>query len=162
MNVHFSRQSDEWRTPPDLFARLDQQHHFTVDVAATAENALCPIYLTDALAVSWLDIPTTRYRPVCWCNPPYSQCRAFIEKAAAERRRGVKTVCLVPSRTDTRWWHAHVWDGDGPRAGVHVEFLKGRLKFSGSAQSAPFPSVVITFQPPWTYDEKQLMSGGDR
>jgi site-specific DNA-methyltransferase (adenine-specific) len=81
---------------------------------------------------------------------PYSQCRAFIAKAALEATRGCTVVALVPARTDTKWWHAHVWDGafHRPRPGVEVRFLPGRLKFSGSTNSAPFPSVVLIFRPP--------------
>jgi hypothetical protein len=88
--------------------------------------------------------------PICWLNPPYSKCREFIAKAAAEARKGCTVVCLVPSRTDTRWWHEHVWDAEKhqPRPGVEVRFIKGRLKFGGSTNSAPFPSVVIVFRPP--------------
>ena len=63
--------------------------------------------------------------------------------------KGCTVVCLVPSRTDTRWWHQHVWDGEKhqPRSGVEIRFIKGRLKFGGSESGAPFPSVVIVFRP---------------
>lgn len=85
-------------------------------------------------------------------NPPYSRCRAFMAKAALEAQRGVTVVCLVPSRTDTRWFHSVVWDCDLHclRSGVEVRFVKGRLKFGGTGKaenSAPFPSMVVIFRP---------------
>ncbi len=161
MSVHFSKQSDEWTTPRSLFDRLHAIHGFTVDAAATDQNALCPTYFTkerDALTVDWASHETGRYRPVVWLNPPYSRCRDFIRKAAEEREKGCTVVCLVPSRTDTRWFHAHVWDGTRPRPGVTVEFISGRLKFGDAVHAAPFPSMLLTFTPMLSYDEKQLQS----
>ena len=146
--VMFSRTSDEWATPPDTFARLDAEFAFTCDVAATAATATCVDYFgpdhadlfrRDALALPW--------RGACFLNPPYSRVREFIAKAVREARAGAVVVCLVPARTDTRWWHEWVWDGDqhGPRPGVAVRFVKGRLKFGGAAAGAPFPGVVLVF-----------------
>ena len=81
-------------------------------------------------------------------NPPYSKCRQFIEKAAREASKGATVVALVPSRTDTRWWHEYVWSGSQPKPGVEVRFVKGRLKFGEGKNGAPFPSVVVIFRPP--------------
>ena len=141
-----SRASDEWRTPRDLFAALDAEFGFSLDAAATAENATCSRWLTDALEVDWRD---RAWGDPIWVNPPYSQCAAFIAKAAEESRKGCTVVCLVPARTDTRWFHAHIWDQERHRVrpGVEVRFLKGRLKFGDSANSAPFPSMVVIFRP---------------
>ena len=144
----FSKASDEWSTPDDFFAALDAEFDFDLDVAASADNAKCLDYLTiedDALSVNW-----ARSGPVtCWMNPPYSKCREFIAKAALEASKGCTVVCLVPSRTDTRWWHEYVWDREKhrPRPGVEVRFVKGRLTFGGAPAGAPFPSVVIVFRP---------------
>lgn len=150
--VMFSRATDEWSTPQDFFNRLHGEFEFTVDAAASTYNHKCaewygpqhPRVENRNALVSW-DWPNG---PV-WLNPPYSQCRAFIAKAALEARRGATVVCLVPSRTDTRWWHSEVWDGskNAFRPGVEVRFLPGRLKFGGSKNSAPFPSCVIVFRP---------------
>lgn len=146
--VVFSRASDEWSTPQDFFDRLNAEFQFDVDVAASAANTKCAIFISsegDALRLPW-----TCAGDVCWMNPPYSRCREFITKAAQEARQGCTVVCLVPSRTDTRWWHEHVWDActNRVRPGVEVRFVKGRLKFGGSSNSAPFPSVVVIFRPP--------------
>lgn len=153
----FSKVSDEWSTPQAFFDTLDQEFGFMLDAAASMENKKCVNYLgldhpmpncRDALSGSWAHV-VAAFGPV-WLNPPYSKCREFIAKAAAEARNGCTVVCLVPSRTDTRWWHEHVWDREHhcPRAGVEVRFVKGRLTFGGAPAGAPFPSVVIVFRPP--------------
>ena len=155
----FSKQSDLWSTPQAFFDALNAEFKFQVDVAATAENAKCMKWFgpgsrtEDALAVNW---PTGG---ALWLNPPYSQCRQFMAKAAASALRGCTTVCLVPSRTDTKWWHEHVWAAShhSPRPGVQVRFVRGRLKFGNTGDcknSAPFPSVVIVFRPYGDTDEE--------
>lgn len=83
-----------------------------------------------------------------WLNPPYSMLRQFVAKAAEERRKGATTVMLIPARTDTRAFHDHIWDlsSNSPRPGIEVRFLKGRIRFVGADNSAPFPSMVVVFK----------------
>ena len=145
----FSRATDEWETPQDFFDALDAEFRFGFDAAANEDNAKCTAFFTrecDALSQDWYaQLPDWSW----WLNPPYSRCREFIAKAALEARKGCTVVCLVPSRTDTRWWHEYVYNADwrAYRPGVEVRFVKGRLKFGGSTNSAPFPSAVIIFRP---------------
>lgn len=144
----FSKASDEWATPQDTYDALHREFGFTLDAAASHENTKCFEFFSiedDALARDWHEGYTA-----VWLNPPYSKCREFIAKAAEEARKGCTVVCLVPSRTDTRWWHEHVWNQEThqPRPGVEVRFMKGRLKFGGATAGAPFPSVVIVFRRP--------------
>jgi len=47
---------------------------------------------------------------------------------------------LIPARTDTRYWHNYVMKAE------MVFFVKGRLKFGDSENSAPFPSAVVVFR----------------
>lgn len=151
--VMFSRASDEWSTPQDFFDALDAEFTFDVDVAATGENAKCGFYFsTDAISDSWVEWAERvglAFPPTCWMNPPYSQCRAFMGKAAQEAAKGCTVVCLVPSRTDTRWFHQHVYDATTHqyRPGVEVRFIPGRLKFGDGKNSAPFPSMLVIFRP---------------
>jgi hypothetical protein len=63
-----------------------------------------------------------------------------MAKGYAESLKGKTVVMLVPSRTDTKWWHDYCM-----KASV-ITFLKGRLKFGGSKNSAPFPSAVVIFK----------------
>jgi site-specific DNA-methyltransferase (adenine-specific) len=73
-------------------------------------------------------------------NPPYSQCEEWMRKAYGAAQEGATVVCLVPSRTDTEWWHRFAMKGE-------IRLLKGRLKFGDAVNSAPFPSAVIVFRP---------------
>ena len=136
--VHFSSVSDEWATPPELFAKIDRRFGpLELDVCATAENAKCPRFFTrdqDGLQQTW----TGR----CWCNPPYGRgIGQWVKKAWESAHAGATVVCLLPARTDTKWWQDYV-----SRFG-RVEFLRGRIRFGGCENSAPFPSAIVIFRP---------------
>ena len=136
--VLFASDKTEWSTPQAFFDALNAEFHFTLDAAATAENAKCTRYYTEqdnALSQVWSD--------VVWCNPPYGRdTRAWFAKAREAQQQGATVVMLVPARTDTKWWHEHVQG-----IASEVRFVKGRLKFGGSKNSAPFPSAVIIYRP---------------
>ena len=73
-------------------------------------------------------------------NPPYERglIEQFIDMAIRNHQKYDKEiVLLIPSRTDTKYFHKLL------DYGVDLEFIKGRLKFGGSKNSAPFPSVLI-------------------
>lgn len=133
--VHFSSETDLWSTPQDLFDRLNAEFSFTTDVCATDDNAKCATYYTkdtDGLSQKW--------GGVCWMNPPYGrEIGKWIRKAHESAQNGATVVCLLPARTDTAWWHDWVMSGE-------VRFLRGRLKFGGHNNSAPFPSAVVIFR----------------
>lgn len=124
----------EWETPQLFFDALNAEHHFDVDVCATANNAKCERYYTkeqDGLSQQW--------KGVCWMNPPYGrEIGKWMRKAYESSLYGATVVCLVPARTDTAWWHDYAMKGE-------VEFVRGRLKFGGSKANAPFPSAIVTF-----------------
>ena len=137
MSVHFSSAKMDWATPQHLFDRLNAEWGFSLDVCATPENAKCERYFTegdDGLKQTWS--PHT-----CWMNPPYGRAiKHWIQKAYEESLKGATVVCLIPSRTDTAYWHYYVMKGE-------IEFLRGRLKFGNAKNSAPFPSAVVVFRP---------------
>ena len=134
----FTSKSDEWSTPQDFYDQLDDRWGFTLDPCASSENHKCERYFTiedDGLKQSWEG-------QTVFVNPPYSNIAAWLEKAYKETRRPkVETiiVCLIPSRTDTRYWHQYVMGS------AIIYFVKGRLKFGGCKNSAPFPSSVVVF-----------------
>lgn len=135
--VYHSSKSDEWATPWDLFYRLNSVYRFTLDAAANSENALCSRYYTkqeNGLIQSWAN-------EIVWCNPPYSSLKDWLKKCSAERHHAT-IVALVPSRTDTRAWHDFVI----PTA-AEIYYIRGRLKFGESKNSAPFPSALIVWRP---------------
>lgn len=142
----FSSKSDDWATPQDLFDKLDAEFDFTLDVCATPENAKCAKYFTrgqNGLARGW-------YGERVWCNPPYGrEISTWVEKCstACARAKDIPinapelAVMLLPARTDTRWWHDYVISH-----AAEVRFIKGRLKFGGHKNSAPFPSAIVVFR----------------
>jgi phage N-6-adenine-methyltransferase len=133
----FSSKTDLWETPQWFFDRLNKVFNFGIDVCALSENAKCDTYYTpddNGLLKDW--------RGVCWLNPPYGrQISAWVEKAyKSAKENGATVVCLLPARVDTRWWHDYCAKGE-------VFFVKGRLKFGGCDNSAPFPNAVVVFRP---------------
>ena len=135
--VQFWHKSDEWETPPELFAKLHREFQFTSDVAALPYNTKCQHYFTpgaNALLQKW--------QGVYWLNPPYGAAlRHWLKKAYESARDGATVVCLLPARTDTHWWRDYVL----PHA--EIRFLRGRVKFNGTGNSAPFPSAIAIFRP---------------
>lgn len=129
--------SVEWATPPQLFDHFDVLYNFTLDAAASDENAKCAKYFTiedDGLSQSWEGERV-------WLNPPYGvQLRDWIAKAYRESLRGAVTVMLIPVRSDTAAWHDYIF----PHA-AEVQFLRGRVKFGNAAAGAPFPLAVVRF-----------------
>jgi phage N-6-adenine-methyltransferase len=136
----FTSDSSEWETPQWLFRELDEEFNFRVDVAATYENTKCEIFYdkhADSLKSSW-----SLWKRI-WCNPPYgSEVAKWVQKAYEESLHPLTEVIvmLLPARTDTRWFHDYIYGKS------EIRFLKGRLKFSNSKNSAPFPSMVVIFK----------------
>lgn len=104
-------QADEAQTPPCLFKKLDDRFHFDVDVAATAENALCPGYYTksdDCLSEDWYrDCGEDGLVKTFFCNPPYSNPAPFITKSYIESLKGATVVMLLPADTSTKAFHEY-------------------------------------------------------
>lgn len=143
--IVFSSVKSEWETPQPLFDKLNEQYHFTLDACATQKNAKCARYFTqedDALQQEW----TGRI----FMNPPYGkgQTARWVKKAYESSLQGAFVVCLIPARTDTPWWHDYCLKGE-------IIFIRGRLRFSGTRQPAPFPSVLVVFHPFGKQQEKK-------
>lgn len=127
MAVHFSSMTPEWATPGHVYKALDDEFRFTFDP--------CPLGGmldgTGRLLVPWKGQRV-------FCNPPYGPgIRKFLERWSDAEL----AVYLIPSRTDTRWFHDIVM----PHA-KEIRFIRGRLKFGGAKNSAPFPSMVVVFE----------------
>jgi len=164
----FSKASDEWSTPQWLFDMLDREFHFDCDAAATKENAKVAACFEDLDSVPTLEFDWymkgawERF----WLNPPYSKIGEFMKKAYEESLKGAVVVCLIPSRTDTRYFHDYVMKAQ------EIRFVKGRLKFYGRIKvpgqpkdtpkdqikymmgeaPAPFPSVIVIFKTMTPFD----------
>ena len=135
--VMFSSKSDEWETPQSFFNKLNKTYKFTLDPCSTSESAKCEKYYTledDGLSKSWKN-------ETVFVNPPYGKIKDWVKKAHDESiNNGAVVVMLIPARTDTRYWHDYIME-----EADSIYFVKGRLKFGNSPNSAPFPSAVVVF-----------------
>jgi len=136
--VMFSSKTSEWSTPQNFFDKLNWRFGiFTLDPCASPVNAKCANFFTEAedgLAKSWEGFNS-------FINPPYGRgIEKWIKKAYQEsRQEDTSVTMLIPARTDTKYWQEYVMKAD------EVYFVKGRLKFGDSQNSAPFPSAVVVF-----------------
>ena len=137
----FTSDKNYWETPQDFFDELHEKYEFTLDAAATDENAKLPNYYTvedDALKQKW--------EGRVFVNPPYGrEIKHWVEKAYKESLEPYNecVVMLIPSRTDTIYWHEYIFG-----KAKDIDFLKGRLKFEIDGEprdAAPFPSALITY-----------------
>lgn len=141
-----SSMDDKWSTPISFFNKVSKEFVFTLDAAALQSSTLCS---------NWYgpDHPEEKRRNAffqdwhqdagdgaIWLNPPYGKTiKEWMRKADEESKKGATVVCLVPSRTDTAWFHDHC---------IHheVRYIRGRLKFGNAKNVAPFPSALIVMR----------------
>jgi len=141
-NIHFSSKDQTWETPREFFNKLDEEFGFTLDPCCSEATAKCDKYFTESdngLVQDWSN-------DVVFMNPPYGrEIKQWIKKAYDESQKGATVVCLVPARTDTAYWHDIIFKAKSEND-CTIRFLRGRLKFGGSKNSAPFPSAVVVFK----------------
>jgi hypothetical protein len=126
--IHSSEEAC-WRTPLDLFGKLDAVFHFRWDAAATAESTCVPLRYfgpdhelethRNALPLIW----QPRFGPY-FLNPPYSRKQlqatrdpsydiaAWAACAATQAYRGCTVVGLFPASTQTEWWYQYIRHGE--------------------------------------------------
>ena len=134
----YSSRTEEWPTPKSLFAALNREFRFTLDPCATRAKATCPRYFTKAdngLAQDW-SLHTA------FCNPPDGRHIAtWVDKCFCAAQAGARVVLLIPSRTDTRYFHDWIYNK------AEVRFVRGLLRYGDGPQSAPFPSLIAIYRP---------------
>ena len=124
--VMFSSATDHWSTPKDVYDALDAEFHFDFDP--------CPLHCgLDGIGAAW--------GKSNFVNPPYSEIKIWVEECYRHFILGDTVVMLIPSRTDTRWWHDYVMKV------TEIRFIKGKLKFGDAKNSAPSPSCIVIFKP---------------
>lgn len=131
----YSSKTDDWSTPQDLFDTLDAEFDFTLDPCASDANHKCAKYYTAAengLKQSWAGERV-------FCNPPYGRAiKSWVRKCCEESTK--LCVMLIPARTDTAWFHDYIYHK------ADIRFIRGRLRFGNSRNSAPFPSMIVIFR----------------
>ena len=123
----FSSLRLDWGTPKEVYEMLNEEFKFTFDPCPKNPKF-------DGLKINW--------RKRNFVNPPYGrEIYKWIKKGFEENKKGKLVVFLIPSRTDTRWWHRFIMKAD------EIRFIRGRLKFEGyEGGSAPFPSCIVIFK----------------
>ena len=133
----FTSNSMEYETPQDLFDRLNDEFHFTLDPCSTDGNAKCKKHYTkeqDGLSQDWTG-------ETVFCNPPYGrQISKWIRKCFDHYKGGGTAVMLIPARTDTKAFHDYIYGK------AEIRFIRGRLHFNGMKVNAPFPSMIVVFK----------------
>jgi phage N-6-adenine-methyltransferase len=137
-----------WATPKWLFDILNHYYQFTLDVCAIKENAKCAKFFSpedDGLNQKW--------EGICWMNPPYGrEIKKWVKKAHDSAKKGSAVVALLPARTDTAWF----WDYIHGK--TNIEFIRGRLKFNDGKGAAPFPSMIVVWEPDNLYPQDMRMA----
>lgn len=137
----FVSAKQDWTTPKDFFTKLNDEFHFTVDLAANEENALCADFFTaesDALTQEWVG--------TCWLNPPYGATGAnslasWVKRSYEQAQKpGTTVVMLIPARTNTKWFHEYAMKA------AELRFVCGRPKFGDAEHGLPQPLVLIVFK----------------
>ena len=149
MDVHFSSATDLWYTPPGFFAELDKEFNFVLDPCANKGNYKCANWFgpdhpdpsrRNGLEQDWASEVTSIGGGSVFMNPPYGRTiKLWVAAANKCALNGITCVCLLPARTDTQWFHDYCIHNE-------VRFIKGRLKFGGNKNSAPFPSCVVVMK----------------
>ena len=136
-NLMFSSDNDNWKTPIAVYEALDGEFHFDFDPCPLNES---PEF--NGLAIEW--------GQCSFVNPPFSNIAAWCKKAYEQWLQGKTVVMLIPSRTDTIYWHKYIMQSS------EIRFIKGRLKFGDAKNSAPFPSVIVVFSQEKTLKEETI------
>lgn len=134
-----SSNKSNWETPNSLFQKYNIIYNFTIDAAADQFNHKVTRYFGPGgeqpcgLEASWENERV-------WLNPPYGRNSTGLWIKRACKRDAIVAVVLIPSRTDTKWFHKFLYK----QKGINIEFLEGRVKFVGAEHGAPFPSMIVT------------------
>jgi phage N-6-adenine-methyltransferase len=146
--VMFSSKKQDWKTPPELFNKLDEIFCFSLDCASADYNNVCRRYRSAESPPEW----SAEGETALWLNPPFQPaklCRKLVEEVLDKSdEHDIPCAILLPARTDTRLWQEVIF----PRC--VVLFLRGRLQFVGASHGATFPTAIC-------FGYKALMASPD-
>ncbi len=128
----FKSNNQTYETPDKLFKEIDNLFHFTRDVCANFNNTKCKKFWSEENSCL-----NKKWDGINWMNPPFKNMKQFIKKAYDERKNSIN-VCLIPARTNTKWWHEYCMKGE-------IYFICGRIKFKGCKYGLPQPLALIVF-----------------
>lgn len=135
-DTKFDSKRQDWETPDEIFKPLEDEFGIVIDVCASKQNKKCDLYYSidgNGLLQDW-----THWH-ACWMNPPFGEQGKWVKKAYEESQRGATVICLLPSRTNTNWWHDYCMKGE-------IRFIRGRPKFKGAKHGLPQPLSIVIFR----------------
>ena len=139
-HVEIEQTSDSWCTPEVI---LDPVREFYGEIdldPCSNEGSTVGATVTYTLADDGLAHP---WQGRVYCNPPYSDCAAWLARCAEMPSRGGEAIALPKGDWSTKWWWDHV------RTASARCLLKTRVSFclTEGATTAPFPSVLVYWGP---------------
>ncbi len=124
MKYNFEYTTNDYKTPPILYEKalkFFRIEKFDCDVCCSEKNIPAKVHYiqgkTDGLTAQW-----ERFN---WCNPPFNECKKWIEKAYKEQQKGNATCMMLPVRTETKYWHDYILENPA----VHIVWLRKGYKF---------------------------------
>jgi phage N-6-adenine-methyltransferase len=157
----FSRASDEWETPPDIFNDLNAEFNFTLDPACRSDNAKCAMKCAIDKGVDGLTTSWSQFSKSAFVNPPHSRITKWIEKSIIESAGGCQVVMLIPCATGNGWWHdlvlPNAYEIREVRGRIH---FKGRIKKPGQKGVPKEKAVYIIGIAPGTFDSAIVIFNG--
>jgi len=128
------------RTPKALFDELDKEFHFQLDPCTSTSkpnNLGTPNYFLypeqDGLKEDW-----SKYKSV-FVNPPFKDAYKWLKKSKEESEKGCTVVVLLPSKTETKWWHEFALKAD------EIRFVQRRVTFEGHKDPFIIGIALIIF-----------------
>jgi phage N-6-adenine-methyltransferase len=137
-NTRTNDSRDDWETPHWLFKILNNEFHFTIDLAASNTNKKCSRYYStenSALKQNWSD-------ERAFCNPPFILKDIFIRKAVEEQNRSI-IVMVLPVTTSTKIFHSHILQA------AEIRFIEKRVNYSIGgkiSKGCNFETMIVIFE----------------
>jgi phage N-6-adenine-methyltransferase len=137
----FAKTSQDYETPIDLFNKLNAEFKFDIDLAASDTNKKVMTFFSekqDALQQDWTG-------KVGFLNPPQGydgfKWEDWLAKAHdAAHTKGTTIVCLLPVRTNVKWWYKICMEA------AEIRFLEKRLRFANNPNPLPQPMAIVVFK----------------
>ena len=130
-------------TPRDFLDAIERRFgRIKVDLAARADNAVAPLFVTpeeDSLTVPWGERFPTK---LGWLNPEFSDLDLWAAKCAREAgptAPGLRVLLLTPASIGSGWFAEHV------HRKALVLALRPRLTFVGHTQAYPKDCILSCF-----------------
>lgn len=107
MKYNYEQLKADYETPPDLIEialKWINKKRFDIDTCCSRDNIPANMHFY----FNWYDGLKENWSKLNWCNPPFNECKKWIEKAYNEQQKGNQTVMLLPVRTETKYWHDYI------------------------------------------------------